>query len=55
MNRQQFEKLILDNLELVNKNRTKPNMSKERLIFNSGQRDALTYLLERLQNGNNSN
>lgn len=55
MNKDQLVKLILDNLELVNKNRTNPNMSKERLIFNSGQRDALTYLLERVQNGNNSN
>ena len=49
MNKDELINLILDNLSAVNYERTKENLSRERLIFNSGQRDALTNLLKQLQ------
>lgn len=49
MNKDEFVNLILDNLAAVNQRRVNENLSRERLIFNSGQRDALTYLLERVE------
>ena len=49
MNKDEIINLVLDNLAAVNHDRTKENLSRERLIFNSGQRDALTNLLEQLQ------
>lgn len=48
MNKNQFLNLILDHLEDVNKRRVNENLSREGLIFNSGQRDALTLLLEKV-------
>jgi hypothetical protein len=49
MNKDEFLNLILDNLAAVNHKRVNENLSREGLIFNSGQRDALTYLLERVE------
>ena len=45
MNTDEFRNLILDNLAAVNHERVNTKLSKERLIFNSGQREALTNLL----------
>jgi hypothetical protein len=55
MNKEQIKKIILDNIAVVNNKRVNENLSREKLIFNSGQLDALTYLLKRIENGNNSN
>ena len=49
MNKDELINLILDNLAAVNHERTKENLSRERLIFNSGQRDALTNFLDQLK------
>lgn len=49
MNKDEFFNLVLDNLAAVNKDRIDKTLSKDRLIFNSGQREALTNLLEQLE------
>jgi esterase/lipase superfamily enzyme len=49
MNKDIFFNIVLDNLAAVNNERVNNNLSKERLIFNSGQREALTTLLEQIE------
>ena len=49
MNKDEFFNLVLDNLAAVNKERVSSSLSKDRLIFNSGQREALTKILEQLE------
>jgi hypothetical protein len=49
MNKDLFFNLVLDNLAAVNKERVSSALSKDRLIFNSGQREALTNLLEQIE------
>lgn len=49
MNKDQFYNIVLDNLAAVNYERVNTPLSKDRLIFNSGQREALTNLLEQIE------
>jgi hypothetical protein len=49
MNKDLFNNLILDNLAAVNKEKCILNLSKDRLIFLAGQREALTKLLEQIE------
>lgn len=49
MNKDEFLNLILDNLAAVNYERVNTQLSKDRLIFNSGQREALTNLLAQIE------
>ena len=49
MNKDEFYNIVLDNLAAINKERVNTNLSKDRLIFNSGQREALTNLLEQIE------
>jgi hypothetical protein len=57
MNKDELYNLVLDMLAGINRERVNNNLSKDRLIFNSGQREALTTLLELIdtKNGNDSN
>ena len=56
MNKDELYNLVLDMLSGINRERVNNNLSKDRLIFNSGQREALTTLLELIEkNGNDSN
>ena len=47
--KEEINNLLLDNLAAVNMERVSRSLSKDRLIFNSGQREALTSLLEQLE------
>ena len=49
MNKDLFNNLILDKLAAVNKEKCTLNLSKDRLIYLAGQREALTNLLEELE------
>jgi len=49
MNKDLFNNLILDSLAAVNKEKTVSNLSKDRLIYLAGQREALTNLLEQIE------
>jgi hypothetical protein len=57
MNKDELYNLVLDMLAGINRDRVNNNLSKDRLIFNSGQREALTTLLELIdtKNGHDSN
>jgi hypothetical protein len=49
MNKDELYNLVLDMLAGINRERVNSNLSKDRLIFNSGQREALTTLLELIE------
>jgi esterase/lipase superfamily enzyme len=49
MNKDEINNLLLDYLSGINRNKALSNLSKERLIYLTGQREAIIDILEAIQ------